>query len=99
MSMRDLNSGIGALKLLGYRFQYEDNPTLGETVLLGSFAWPQHYDRVMISTAAAAAAVRISSSGAGAGSVTWSCQGDAAAVVWALVNLAPPTCLHDQKRP
>jgi hypothetical protein len=83
---RDLSSGVGALRLLGYRFRYVESGTFGELVLLGSFAWPDHYDRVLIADAGMAFAIRtVYGSGA-----TWLCQGDSAEVVWAMVDLAPP---------
>jgi hypothetical protein len=88
-----LSNGVGALKLLGYRFRYVESPVFDEVVLLGSFAWPDHYDRVLISSSATGFAIRTSSP---AGE-TWICQGDAASVVWALVNLAPPIHHDDQR--
>jgi hypothetical protein len=91
--VRDLQSGIGALRLLGYRFRYVDSKMFDEVVLLGSFAWPEHYDRILISDSATAVAIRMSTPAG----TTWSCQGDAATVVWAMVNLAPPVHHDDQR--
>lgn len=96
-----LQNGIGALKLLGYRFRYVDSATFDELVLLGSFAWPGHYDRILVSNSETAIALRTPqlkvTDVPDGDDATWLRQGDAAEVVWALVELAPPAYRADSR--
>ncbi|ALG06298.1 hypothetical protein [Kibdelosporangium phytohabitans] len=89
--MRDLQNGIGALRLLGYRFEHINSPRDDDLVLFGWFLWPQHHDRLLISGLGVAVATRVTRTGhLDPRDATWSCEGDAEAVVWALVDLPPP---------
>jgi hypothetical protein len=86
-----VDDGIQALVERGFWFQgvYEESGDL--TVLVGSFGWPDCYDRLHIWSEREAIAARCVASGRhGADDVVWTFQDDALATIRALLELPGP---------
>lgn len=88
MSVED---GIAALAARGFWFQVVRDDDGEVSVIVGSYGWPECYDRLHIWGEDEAIAARLVPSGRpGADDVLWTYQADAEATITALLDLPAP---------
>lgn len=69
---RSFDEGLQALIARGFRFQHLKNDAGHVVILIGSYGWPEHYDRIHIHGEGEAIAARaLMDSRPGADEVVW----------------------------
>ncbi len=85
------DDGLRALIERGWRFQHLRNATGHVVVLIGSYGWPEYYDRLHVHGEGEAIAARaLMDSRPGADEVVWCHQGDAVTTVHEVLTLPKP---------
>lgn len=85
------DDGLRALIARGFCFQHLKDDAGNIVVLVGSYGWQDHYDRIHIYSQDEAAAARaLIDTRPGADEVVWSYEGDAITSIQELLNLPKP---------
>ncbi|MCP2163864.1 hypothetical protein [Goodfellowiella coeruleoviolacea] len=89
--MNAVDQGLRALIARGFRFQHLTDEDGYVTVIIGSYGWPECYDRIHIHGEGEAAAARaLLASRPGVDEVVWTYQGDVVSTVRALLEIPRP---------
>lgn len=89
--MHAVDRGLHALMARGFRFQHLTDEDGYVAVVIGSYGWPECYDRIHIHGEHEAAAARaLLASRPGVDEVVWTYQGDAVSTMQALLEIPEP---------
>ncbi|MGH3623525.1 MAG: hypothetical protein ACRDQ5_17290 [Sciscionella sp.] len=85
------DEGLQALMAHGWRFQHLRNDAGHVVVLIGSYGWPEHYDRLHVHGETDAIAARaLMDPRPGIDEVVWAYQGDAETTIQEVLALPKP---------
>jgi hypothetical protein len=97
LNQTGFDDGLRALLSRGWRFQQLHDDAGQVVVFVGSYGWPDYYDRLHVYGEDDAIAARVvMDAGSSADEIVWSCQGDATKTVHELLALPKP---HDPNAP
>lgn len=89
--MKNLDDGLRELITRGFGFQYLRDRRGEIASIIGSYGWPEFYDKIYIFDEFDAQAARVElGSRRGAEQIVWSYEGDAVCAVFALLDLPSP---------
>lgn len=95
--MNSVDEGLRALMRRGFRFQHLKDVHGRVCVVVGSFGWPECYDRIQINDENDAIATRaVVDTAPSSDDVVWSYEGDALAAINALLEVPKP---HERGAP
>lgn len=95
--MDTIDDGLYTLIERGFRFQHLRDDHGRVSIIVGSYGWPEFYDRIHLYGESDAAAARaVLDSRPGADEVVWTHQGDALSTICALLELPKP---HEPNAP